>query len=129
MLVEMDLPDGRRLRIPTALTTRHDNPMVDARDRGRSHVIDAQRIFAERIPDVRLRSLVDIRPIRIVVYESDAHPRSKRKPSGLPEGSRMYLEAGDPLARGTPVPASAVIGFGRRVLVVQSVEELSSCPF
>ena len=36
---------------------------------------------------------------------------------------------GDPLVRGTPVPASAVIGFGRRVLDVQSVEELSSCPF
>ena len=56
------------------------------RNRGRSHVIDAQRTFAERIPDVRLRPLVDIRPLRIVVYESDTHhPPSKRKPSGMPE--------------------------------------------
>ena len=82
---------------------------VDARDRGRSHVIDAQRIFAERIPDVRLRPLVDVRPLRIVVYESDAHPRPKRRPSGMPEGLAMYPE----LAARAGVTKPRAVGSGQ----------------
>jgi hypothetical protein len=44
----------------------------------------------------------------------------------VPEGSRMYLEAGEP-NEGEPRSPSAVIGF--RVLDVQPVKELLGCPF
>src|SRR5687767_12609413 len=44
----------------------------------------------------------------------------------MTEGSRMYLEAGDPNRGGTRSP-SAVIGC--RVLDIQPVEELLGCPF
>ena len=44
----------------------------------------------------------------------------------MSEGSRMYLEAGEPQCEGNRSP-SAVSGL--RVLDVQPVEKLISCPF
>ena len=46
--------------------------------------------------------------------------------SRMSEGSRMYLEAGEPKCEGNRSP-SGVIGL--RVLDVQPVEKLPSCPF
>ena len=52
--------------------------------------------------------------------------RVERRRDRVTEGSRMYLEAGDP-NWGEPTSPSAVIGC--RVLDIQPVEELLGCPF